>query len=130
MNTLRTGVFLLFGLLVPVSCSEPFFNDLVICYFLDAFLMVYCITITGFFFRAKFANLPAEAVKMPQDTNGIYQELERPMDADPYQVLEPSKRKKKAKKKRKTESTQPGAMEMDVFESMVGTSTAPSRRPQ
>ncbi|KAM7407219.1 hypothetical protein PAMA_003110 [Pampus argenteus] len=83
MDILRTGVFVLFGVLAPVSCSTPFFNDTVICYLLDAVLMVYCITATAFYFREK--------------------ELERPMDADPYQVLEPSKRKTNHAQKRDVE---------------------------
>uniref|UniRef100_A0A3B5MLI7 CKLF-like MARVEL transmembrane domain containing 6 n=1 Tax=Xiphophorus couchianus TaxID=32473 RepID=A0A3B5MLI7_9TELE len=36
-----------------VSSAETFFTDPVICYFLDAFLMVYCIAATALFFREK-----------------------------------------------------------------------------
>lgn len=36
-----------------VSSAEMFFTDPVICYFLDAFLMVYCIAATALFFREK-----------------------------------------------------------------------------
>ncbi|XP_028249844.1 T-cell surface glycoprotein CD3 zeta chain-like isoform X2 [Parambassis ranga] len=100
MGTL-TGVLVLFVLLVPVSCAESFFTEPIICYFLDAFLMVYCIIFTALFFKEKFANMPP--VVVPEDT-AIYQELERPADADPYQVLEPSKRRKKAGKKKKPEN--------------------------
>eukprot|EP00064_Thunnus_orientalis_P015468 superscaffoldBa00002870_g15521 len=129
MNTLRTGVFVLFGLVVPVSCSEPFFNDLVICYFLDAILMVYCITATVFFFREKFSYPPSEAVKVPDANGGIYQELERPKDADAYQVLETSKRKKKAAKKKRTESTPAEERDMDPFETLVPSTSAPRPNP-
>uniref|UniRef100_A0A669C3D5 T-cell surface glycoprotein CD3 zeta chain n=1 Tax=Oreochromis niloticus TaxID=8128 RepID=A0A669C3D5_ORENI len=91
MDTLRTGVFALSLLAVPVSCSDNFFTEPVICYFLDGFLILYCIIVTGFFFREKFSKGPS--VGVTQEENGIYQELERPKDADPYEVLDPSKRK-------------------------------------
>ncbi|KAM7380360.1 hypothetical protein PAMP_003662 [Pampus punctatissimus] len=110
MNILRRGVVVLFGVLAPVSCSTPFFNDMVICYFLDAVLIVYCITATAFYLKEKNID------------GGIYQELDRTMDADPYQVLEPSKKKKKAdKKKKKTNHAQ--KRDMDSFESVVPNSS-------
>ncbi|XP_041858617.1 CD247 antigen like isoform X2 [Melanotaenia boesemani] len=98
----RTGALVLFVLLVPVSCQEVFFTDPVICYFLDAFLMVYCVVATALFFREKFSNMPP--VVESDEKGGIYQELERPMDADPYQVLEPSKGRKKAGRKKKAKN--------------------------
>ncbi|KAK2839956.1 hypothetical protein Q5P01_013696 [Channa striata] len=103
MDKLRTDVFLLLVLTAPVSCYEVFFTDPVICYFLDGFLVVYCLVATALFFREKFSHVP---VGVPEDFNGIYQELERPKDADPYQVLEPLKKKKKAGKKKKAQSSE------------------------
>ncbi|CAI5655656.1 T-cell surface glycoprotein CD3 zeta chain isoform X2 [Oreochromis niloticus] len=117
MDTLRTGVFALSLLAVPVSCSDNFFTEPVICYFLDGFLILYCIIVTGFFFREKFSKGPSVGVT---EENGIYQELERPKDADPYEVLDPSKRKKKKKKKPETAR--------DPFESLIP-STSSSPRP-
>uniref|UniRef100_A0A3Q2WF70 T-cell surface glycoprotein CD3 zeta chain-like n=1 Tax=Haplochromis burtoni TaxID=8153 RepID=A0A3Q2WF70_HAPBU len=90
MDTLGKGVFALSVLAVPVSCSDNFFTEPVICYFLDGFLIIYCIIVTGLFFREKFSKGPSVGVT---EENGIYQELERPKDADPYEVLDPSKRK-------------------------------------
>ncbi|XP_015253667.1 T-cell surface glycoprotein CD3 zeta chain-like [Cyprinodon tularosa] len=98
MDALITGVVVLFSLFMPVRCSDGFFTDPVICYFLDAFLMVYCIAVTALFFREKFSKMkfaPPES----EDKGGIYQELERP-DADPYQQIHPKKAKKKTDKKR------------------------------
>uniref|UniRef100_A0A3Q0T2N9 Uncharacterized protein n=1 Tax=Amphilophus citrinellus TaxID=61819 RepID=A0A3Q0T2N9_AMPCI len=63
----------------------------VICYFLDAFLIIYCIIVTGFFFREKVSySTHFELVEL---THILNTELERPNDADPYEVLDPSKRK-------------------------------------
>uniref|UniRef100_A0A3Q4GF74 Uncharacterized protein n=1 Tax=Neolamprologus brichardi TaxID=32507 RepID=A0A3Q4GF74_NEOBR len=74
-----------------------FFTEPVICYFLDGFLIIYCIIVTGFFFREKvsYTSLHVCALLI-----GLYnfvllllfvfiyvQELERPKDADPYEVL-------------------------------------------
>ncbi|XP_037646644.1 T-cell surface glycoprotein CD3 zeta chain-like isoform X2 [Sebastes umbrosus] len=84
--------------------AEIFFTDPVVCYFLDAFLIVYCLIATMLFFREKFVNMP-KAVDGASGDGGIYQELERPKDADPYEVLEPSKAKKKPGRKKKSEST-------------------------
>uniref|UniRef100_A0AAQ5YAP3 T-cell surface glycoprotein CD3 zeta chain n=1 Tax=Amphiprion ocellaris TaxID=80972 RepID=A0AAQ5YAP3_AMPOC len=92
MDLLRTGVFVFFVLPAPGSClAFSTFSHPVICYFLDAFLLVYCIVATALFFKEKFSDLPSVAKP----------ELERPTDPDPYQVLEPSKRKRKAGKKKK-----------------------------
>ncbi|XP_030614784.1 T-cell surface glycoprotein CD3 zeta chain-like isoform X2 [Archocentrus centrarchus] len=118
MDTLRKGAFVLSVLVVPVSCSGDFFSEPVICYFLDAFLIIYCIIVTGFFFREKFSKYPAVGVP-EQEQNGIYQELERPNDADPYEVLDPSKRKKKAGKKKKR------VTEKDPFESLIPSTSSP-----
>ncbi|XP_041806129.1 T-cell surface glycoprotein CD3 zeta chain-like isoform X2 [Chelmon rostratus] len=113
MKVLRTGVFVLFVLLVPVSCEVFFFTEPVTCYFLDGILIIYCIIATAFYFREKL-YIPSVADEpiscflcfsrtKQEDKGGIYQELERPKDADPYEVLDPSKRKKKAGKKKKSE---------------------------
>ncbi|XP_047456209.1 uncharacterized protein LOC125017304 isoform X1 [Mugil cephalus] len=88
MDTPRAGVFVLFVLVVPVSC-EGFFTGPVVCYFLDAFLMLYCIVATALFFREKFSV--RFTIDQPDDIGGIYQELERPGDDDAYQVLETSR---------------------------------------
>ncbi|XP_030283358.1 T-cell surface glycoprotein CD3 zeta chain-like isoform X2 [Sparus aurata] len=100
MGVVRTGVIVLFVLLVPVSCKDVFFTEPVTCFLLDGILILYCIIATALYFREKDN----------QEPNGVvYQELRRPADADPYQVLEPSKRKKKAGKKKK--SPKPGPAE-------------------
>ncbi|KAM4559160.1 uncharacterized protein PAE49_013651 isoform 3-T3 [Odontesthes bonariensis] len=115
MDTVRTGVFVLCALLAPVSCADVFFTDPVICYFLDGFLMIYCIAATALFFREKFSKIPP--VEDVEEIGGIYQELERPAEADPYQVLQPSKGRKKAgKKKAKQNHTQQG--DQDPYESL------------
>uniref|UniRef100_A0A3P8SE15 Uncharacterized protein n=1 Tax=Amphiprion percula TaxID=161767 RepID=A0A3P8SE15_AMPPE len=81
MDLLRTGVFVFFVLPAPGSClAFSTFSHPVICYFLDAFLLVYCIVATALFFKEKVSS-------------HLFRELERPTDPDPYQVLEPSKRK-------------------------------------
>uniref|UniRef100_A0A1A7X021 T-cell surface glycoprotein CD3 zeta chain n=1 Tax=Iconisemion striatum TaxID=60296 RepID=A0A1A7X021_9TELE len=116
MDSLRTSVFVLFVLLDPVSCSEVFFTDPVICYFLDAFLMVYCIAATALFFREKFSHMP-RVEPMPQEKGGIYQELERPHDADPYQALELSKAKKKGEKRKRAKNQGP-KRNKELFESI------------
>ncbi|XP_034069693.1 CD247 antigen like isoform X2 [Gymnodraco acuticeps] len=117
MDALRSGVFLLFVLL-PVCSAETFFTHPHICYFLDAFLTLYCIIATGLFFREKFAALSLTDEE-PEDKACIYQELDRVKDTDAYDVLQPSKgKKKKAAKKNKSESTQ-GVPDKDPYESPV-----------
>ncbi|XP_013867091.1 T-cell surface glycoprotein CD3 zeta chain isoform X2 [Austrofundulus limnaeus] len=100
MEPLKTAAFVLFVLLDPVSCQEVFFTDPVICYFLDAFLMLYCIAATALFFREKFSKMPRVDL-IPEPKGDIYQELERPKDTDPYQALETRRVKKKDGKKKK-----------------------------
>ncbi|KAF7215596.1 T-cell surface glycoprotein CD3 zeta chain [Nothobranchius furzeri] len=118
MDSLRTSVFVLFLLLDPVSCSEVFFTDPVICYFLDAFLMVYCIVATALFFREKFSHMPrVELMPKHQEKGGIYQELERPHDADPYQALELSKAKKKGEKRNRAKNQGP-KRDKELYESI------------
>ncbi|XP_076602519.1 uncharacterized protein LOC143330145 [Chaetodon auriga] len=117
MEVLRTGVFVLFVLLVPVSCKEVFFTEPITCYFLDGILIIYCIIATAFYFREKL-YVPSVAAELCEHKEGIYQELERPVDTDPYQVLEPSKRKKKTGKKKKSESAQAEETDKDPYESL------------
>ncbi|XP_026150860.1 T-cell surface glycoprotein CD3 zeta chain-like [Mastacembelus armatus] len=108
MDKLRTGVFVvLFVLVLPASCEESFFTDPVICYFLDGILVVYSISVTALYFREKFSSSPPAVSNNEEDKGGIYQELERPKDADPYQELKPTKKKKKAAKKNKSKAAQP-----------------------
>uniref|UniRef100_A0A3B3VVK7 T-cell surface glycoprotein CD3 zeta chain n=2 Tax=Poecilia TaxID=8080 RepID=A0A3B3VVK7_9TELE len=84
MDSWMTGVFVLFALFMPVCCEETFFTDPVICYFLDAFLMVYCIAATALFFREKVSFSKG---------GPNFRELERPKDTDAYEVLDPKKAK-------------------------------------
>ncbi|XP_071063186.1 CD247 antigen like isoform X1 [Pseudochaenichthys georgianus] len=93
MDALRSGVFLLFVLL-PVGSAETFSTHPHICYFLDAFLTIYCIIATGLFFKEKFSALSLTDEE-PGDKACIYQELDRVKDTDAYDVLQPSKGKKK-----------------------------------
>ncbi|KAA8587999.1 hypothetical protein FQN60_001193 [Etheostoma spectabile] len=120
MYTLTTGVFVLFVLLVPVSSKGLFFSEPVICYYLDGVLVLYCIFATGLLFREKF-YIPS--VPRVAEDGGIYQELERLEDADPYQILEPSKAKKKAGKIKKPELTK--AEDKDPSESLVPNGSDP-----
>ncbi|XP_035507455.1 CD247 antigen like isoform X2 [Scophthalmus maximus] len=90
--------------------TDAFWTEPAICYVLDGILLIYCIVATVLLFREKFSSEPAEVV---EDKSCIYQELERPKDADPYEILEPSKRKQKAGKKKKAQSTQPEEKEKD-----------------
>ncbi|XP_060944547.1 T-cell surface glycoprotein CD3 zeta chain-like [Limanda limanda] len=112
MDGVRTVVFLLFLLLVPVSCRDMF-TEPVVCFLLDGILIIYCIVVTALFFKEKLSRGPVE----PEDEGRIYQELRRPMDADPYEMLEPSKRKKRVKRRKKPE---PGQRDDETL-----TSTAP-----
>ncbi|XP_029314496.1 T-cell surface glycoprotein CD3 zeta chain-like [Cottoperca gobio] len=115
------GVFVLLVFL-PVSSAEMFFTEPVICYFLDAFLIVYCIGATALFFREKFSFLAAAAGEPKEEC--IYQELDRPTDSDPYQVLQPAKRKAKAGKKKKSGSP-PAVQDKDPYESLLSNGSSP-----
>nr|XP_020465187.1 T-cell surface glycoprotein CD3 zeta chain-like isoform X2 [Monopterus albus] len=126
MDKLRTGVFILFVLVVPVSCKEAFFTEPVICYFLDGILVVYCIIATALYFREKYSHRPAAVF---EEKSGIYQELQRPNDADPYQVLEPVKRKIKVGKKKKSTSAQPEDKDKDPYESLNPSPPPPPLSP-
>ncbi|XP_034431011.1 T-cell surface glycoprotein CD3 zeta chain-like [Hippoglossus hippoglossus] len=111
---MRIGVFLLFLLLVPVSCRgsvDIMITEPVVCFFLDGILIIYCIVVTALFFKEKLSIEPVE----PEVNGRIYEELRRPMDADPYAMLEPSKRRKRAKKRKKPESTQPEQREDEAL---------------
>ncbi|XP_047456210.1 T-cell surface glycoprotein CD3 zeta chain-like isoform X2 [Mugil cephalus] len=126
MDTPRAGVFVLFVLVVPVSC-EGFFTGPVVCYFLDAFLMLYCIVATALFFREKFSV--RFTIDQPDDIGGIYQELERPGDDDAYQVLETSRGRKKGGKKKRSRSNQAQGREMDTYESVTPSTSAATAFP-
>ncbi|XP_035533190.1 T-cell surface glycoprotein CD3 zeta chain-like isoform X2 [Morone saxatilis] len=122
MDALRTGVFVLFALLVPGSCKDAFFTEPVTCYFLDGILIIYCIIATALYFREKFSYIPV-AVSASEENGGIYQELDRPKDSDPYQVLEPLKKKKAGKKKKAKPS--PAQGDKDPYESLMTSPSAP-----
>ncbi|XP_074551648.1 T-cell surface glycoprotein CD3 zeta chain-like [Halichoeres trimaculatus] len=102
-----------------------FFRDPTVCYILDGVLVVYAIIATALFFREKFSCIPPAVVEQPEENGRIYQELDRPRDADPYQVLEPTKRKKKAAKKKKkplpppAEERNPGPSESLVLQDLA-----------
>ncbi|KAM6954900.1 uncharacterized protein PEZ65_008129 [Lycodopsis pacificus] len=122
MDALRTSLFVLFVLLVPVSSYEIVYTNPRICYILDSILIVYCIVATVLFFREKFYIPPVGRT----EDDCIYQELERAKDTDPYQELELSKvNKKAAKKKNKSGSAQAVVRDPDPFESLNPSGTAP-----
>ncbi|XP_034550279.1 high affinity immunoglobulin epsilon receptor subunit gamma-like [Notolabrus celidotus] len=104
---------------------DSFFREPVVCYVLDVILIVYCIIATALYFREKFSYIPPAVVAVPEESARIYQELERPRDADPYQVLEPTKRKKKAAKKRKPKPTSEEERDRDPNESQSHDSARP-----
>ncbi|XP_023192222.1 T-cell surface glycoprotein CD3 zeta chain [Xiphophorus maculatus] len=127
MDSWMTGVFVLFALFMPVCCDETFFTDPVICYFLDAFLMVYCIAATALFFREKFSKMP-QVQPESGEKGGIYQELERPKDTDAYDMLDPKKAKGKSDRKKRAKKSQGKPKDKDQYES-VPTSPRPSAAP-
>ncbi|XP_020504391.2 T-cell surface glycoprotein CD3 zeta chain [Labrus bergylta] len=107
--------------------AETFFSDPTFCYLLDGILVVYCLIATAFFFREKFSSLPSADVGAPEENGLIYEELDRTRDADPYEVLDPSKRKKRAKKKPKP--TQDQQRDTDPDESLATQDSAPPLPP-
>ncbi|TMS06182.1 hypothetical protein E3U43_015941 [Larimichthys crocea] len=153
MDVQRRGVFVLFVLLVPVSCgnADEFFTNPITCYVLDCILILYCLVATAFYFREKFSDLAPEAVAAPENNADVYQvrrsdhtmfssaaaaaplsvhdfmfplqELERPKDTDPYQVLSPTKRKKRKKKRSTATSAQ--ETDRDPYESLALTPVPP-----
>ncbi|XP_019111285.1 T-cell surface glycoprotein CD3 zeta chain [Larimichthys crocea] len=125
MDVQRRGVFVLFVLLVPVSCgnADEFFTNPITCYVLDCILILYCLVATAFYFREKFSDLAPEAVAAPENNADVYQELERPKDTDPYQVLSPTKRKKRKKKRSTATSAQ--ETDRDPYESLTLTPVPP-----
>ncbi|XP_054887711.1 CD247 antigen like [Poeciliopsis prolifica] len=129
MDSWMRGVLVLFALFMPVCCEETFFTDPVICYFLDAFLMVYCIGATALFFREKFSKMPrVQPEPMKGEKGGIYQELERPKDTDTYNVLEPKKAKGKTDRKKRAKKSQGKPRDTDPYEA-VPTSPQPTPAP-
>uniref|UniRef100_A0A3Q3XCV2 Uncharacterized protein n=1 Tax=Mola mola TaxID=94237 RepID=A0A3Q3XCV2_MOLML len=92
MDAPRTGAFLLVQLLVPVSCGEVVFTEPFTCFLLDGVLLIFSIIATALYIREKVSysntfNSASHTFIFP------LQELDRWTDAEPYQVLEPSKRK-------------------------------------
>lgn len=125
MDKRDISLLMLFVLLVPVSCeADSFFTEPIACYILDGILIIYCIIATGFYFREKFPHTPCVATEASEGNGAIYQELDRSKDADPYQVLEPTKRKKKAAKKKKPQPTRDEEKDKDPYESL-GTPAPP-----
>ncbi|XP_058477011.1 high affinity immunoglobulin epsilon receptor subunit gamma-like isoform X1 [Solea solea] len=119
MDKLMTCVFALSLLLAPVSCLgsvKQLFSEPVVCYVLDGILMVYCVVATALFFREKLSC--AESQSVEEDCN-IYQDLGT-KEPDPYQVLEPTKTKKKPKKKKKPESAKVETV-IDQYETLAPT---------
>ncbi|TWW81019.1 hypothetical protein D4764_01G0008340 [Takifugu flavidus] len=83
MDLLRTCVMLV--LLAPASCQKDFLTHPLTCYILDAFLLAYCIIATMVYLKLKY--------------------LQRPLNPDLYQELEPLAQKKKGAKKKKPQNT-------------------------
>lgn len=95
------------------------FSEPVICYFLDAALIIYCIVATALFFKEKYYPIQSLAAQVDGNSGGIYQELDRLKDADPYEVLEPAKEKKKVNKKKKSASSPPEEKDKDLSNSLI-----------
>ncbi|XP_054470888.1 CD247 antigen like [Anoplopoma fimbria] len=125
MDPQTTGVFVLIVLLVPVTADDIFFTDPVICYCLDTILVIYCIGATALYFKEKFSKIPSVAAGEPDDNGCIYQELQRPADTDPYEMLNISKTKKKAGKKKKSAPAPAEVRDQDPFESLIPSGSAP-----
>ncbi|XP_067083821.1 CD247 antigen like isoform X1 [Osmerus mordax] len=125
---LRTAA--VFVLLQRVSSAEASLSTPVTCYILDGFLLLYCIVFTGLFFREKLlhSTFPSNvASNTDNDANGNYEEqnLADPssgaipkrrqeegdrtyqtlgdVESDPYQMIESTKTKSRARKVKKTE---------------------------
>ncbi|KAG8000570.1 hypothetical protein GBF38_016977, partial [Nibea albiflora] len=86
LNVLSLAPTFQYLMFLSSACAaDDFFSEPITCYVLDGILIIYCLIATAFYFREKFSDFPPEAVAEP--------EPERPKDTDPYQVLEPTKRK-------------------------------------
>ncbi|XP_011487705.1 T-cell surface glycoprotein CD3 zeta chain isoform X1 [Oryzias latipes] len=92
------------------------FSDTVICYFLDTFLMLYCLVATALFFREKFCAL--QVAEPNDETNDVYQELNLEMKEDPYDVLKSEKKKRDKKKKTGKIFTEPGSLSMSTIQKL------------
>ncbi|XP_056888476.1 T-cell surface glycoprotein CD3 zeta chain-like [Takifugu flavidus] len=95
MDLLRTCVMLV--LLAPASCQKDFLTHPLTCYILDAFLLAYCIIATMVYLKLKFFSTPRVTAEEPY--------LQRPLNPDLYQELEPLAQKKKGAKKKKPQNT-------------------------
>ncbi|XP_034042230.1 T-cell surface glycoprotein CD3 zeta chain-like [Thalassophryne amazonica] len=128
MASLRISVLVLAVLILPVSTSTDryYVTDPITCYILDGVLIIYCIAATALYIREKIKNLPPLYDTEPhKEDAGIYQDLNRPKDADPYQVLQS---KGKAGKKKKSKSREPKDKEKDAYETLMPIS--PPQAPQ
>ncbi|XP_033842270.2 CD247 antigen like [Periophthalmus magnuspinnatus] len=82
----------------PTSCYAFSPSDPMICYILDGVLIIYCIVATALFFREKLCReVPNVVVSDP--SGGIYQELGESKNTDPYEMLQPSKKRRQKKRK-------------------------------
>ncbi|XP_029980797.1 T-cell surface glycoprotein CD3 zeta chain [Sphaeramia orbicularis] len=111
MGPLWAGVLVLILNFAP--CSGLVFKEPMVCYFLDGVLIVYCLIVTAFFLKEKFCSPSTSTV-----AEGIYQELNRPEDSDPYQVLDHTKQKNKGPKKKKREAASVQNRDADAYESL------------
>ncbi|KAF6717050.1 T-cell surface glycoprotein CD3 zeta chain [Oryzias melastigma] len=94
--------------------TAALFSDPVICYFLDTFLMLYCLVATTLFFKEKFSTI--QATEPNDETKGLYQELNLEREPDDYEMINI---KKKRGKKKKAGQNRPPPREKDLYESLV-----------
>ncbi|RVE58232.1 hypothetical protein OJAV_G00207140 [Oryzias javanicus] len=97
-----------------MSTAGILFSDPVICYFLDTFLMLYCLVATALFFKEKFSTI--HTIEPNDETKDLYQELNPGREPDNYEMLNI---KKKRGKKKKTGQNKPQPRERDLYESLV-----------
>ncbi|CAL1582075.1 unnamed protein product [Knipowitschia caucasica] len=98
MDCIKSALYVIFILLNPTSCYALSATDPMICYILDGVLITYCIIATALFFREKFSHRGLTAEKT-EPIGGIYQELGQSKTPDPYEVLQPSRKRQKRRKK-------------------------------
>ncbi|KAF0026591.1 hypothetical protein F2P81_021328 [Scophthalmus maximus] len=101
MDKLLTGVFMLFVLPGPVSCTDAFWTEPAICYVLDGILLIYCIVATVLLFREKsFLKINISVTSYGADGNWfvslahvrLFRQLQtaREQDSSPMGPLWPS----------------------------------------
>ncbi|XP_067083830.1 CD247 antigen like isoform X2 [Osmerus mordax] len=100
---LRTAA--VFVLLQRVSSAEASLSTPVTCYILDGFLLLYCIVFTGLFFREKLlhSTFPSNVAKRRQEEGDRTYQTLGDVESDPYQMIESTKTKSRARKVKKTE---------------------------